>query len=42
MVVLEFDNMEAARRWWNSPEYNAAKKLRHQSAEANVVLLEGL
>ena len=42
MVMLEFDNMESAKRWWNSPEYKEAKKLRHKSAKTNVILLEGL
>jgi uncharacterized protein (DUF1330 family) len=42
MILLEFKDMEAAQRWWNSPEYNAAKKLRHKAATANVVFLEGL
>ena len=42
VVMLEFKNIEEARRWWNSPEYNEAKKLRHKSADTNVVFLEGL
>ena len=42
MILLEFKDMPAARSWWNSPEYNAAKKIRHQAAESNVVFLEGL
>ena len=42
MIVLEFKSMEEARTWWNSPEYNEAKKLRHAAADANVVFLEGL
>jgi uncharacterized protein (DUF1330 family) len=42
MVLLEFKNMIEAKKWWNSEEYNEAKKLRHKAALANVVLLEGL
>lgn len=42
MVIIEFKNTEEARRWWNSPEYSKAKKIRHQAAETNVVLVEGL
>jgi len=41
MILLEFKSMDEARRWWNSPEYNEAKKLRHKAADANVVLLDG-
>ena len=42
MVMLEFRNMKEAKRWWDSPEYAQAKKLRHKAANANVILLEGL
>ncbi len=41
MIVVQFEDTEAARRWWNSPEYTAAKKLRHAAASTNAVLLEG-
>ena len=41
VVMLEFDSAEDAKKWWDSPEYKQAKKLRHASAEANVVLIEG-
>ena len=41
MILLEFKSEEEAKRWWNSPEYAAAKKLRHQAASTNVVLLAG-
>jgi uncharacterized protein (DUF1330 family) len=42
IVILEFKNMEEAKRWWDSPEYSEAKKLRHKSAGTNVVFVEGL
>jgi uncharacterized protein (DUF1330 family) len=42
LVLLEFKNMEEAKRWWDSPEYTEAKKLRHKSAYTNVVFLDGL
>lgn len=42
VVIIEFNTLEEAKRWWNSPEYNAAKKLRHKSADTNVIFLEGL
>jgi uncharacterized protein (DUF1330 family) len=42
LVLLEFEDMAQAKRWWNSPEYNEAKKLRHKAASANVVFFEGL
>lgn len=42
IVVLEFENSEKAKAWWNSPEYNEAKKLRHASAESRMILVEGV
>ena len=42
LVLLEFKSMAEAKRWWNSPEYNEAKKLRHRAASANVIFLEGI
>jgi uncharacterized protein (DUF1330 family) len=42
IVILEFENSERAKAWWNSPEYNDAKKLRHATAESRMVLVEGV
>ena len=42
VVIIEFPDMEQAQRWWSSPEYSAARNVRHQAAEANVVYIEGL
>jgi len=42
VVMLEFENMDSAKKWWNSPEYARAKKLRHAAASTNVVFLEGI
>ena len=39
-VMSEWPSMDAARAFWNSPEYSEAKKLREGVAEAEVVLLE--
>jgi uncharacterized protein (DUF1330 family) len=41
IVVLEFENSERAKAWWNSPEYSDAKKLRHATAESRMILIEG-
>jgi uncharacterized protein (DUF1330 family) len=40
-VVLEFDSVEAARRWYDSAEYQAVIGLRHAAAESNAVILSG-
>lgn len=41
VVVLEFANHAAAKRWWSSPEYEAAKTLRHQAAATRLFVVEG-
>ena len=39
-VLLRFPSLDAARAWWESPEYQAIAPLRHQSARSNVVVLD--
>lgn len=41
LVVLEFDNLERARAWWDSPEYREARDLRHQTATTRMVAIDG-
>ncbi len=40
MVISEWRNKEAALKFWNSPEYAEAKKLREGLAECLVMLIE--
>ena len=40
-VVLEFESVEAARRWYYSPEYEAAKQTRAGAAQGNYIIIEG-
>ncbi len=40
-VVIEFDSVEQARRYYHSPEYQAAKAKRAGAAEGEFVLVEG-
>ena len=42
LVVLEFEDLEAAKRWYASPEYEAAKKLREGAASLRMVAVEGI
>jgi uncharacterized protein (DUF1330 family) len=41
LVVLEFPDLEAAKRWYASPEYEEAKALREGAAKLNMVAVEG-
>ncbi|HEV7132770.1 MAG TPA: DUF1330 domain-containing protein [Gaiellaceae bacterium] len=42
LVVVEFDDLEAAKRFYESPEYQAAIKLREGAARLNMVAVEGV
>ncbi|MBL8103276.1 MAG: DUF1330 domain-containing protein [Anaerolineales bacterium] len=42
LVILEFPSVEQAKTWLNSPEYAPARKLRHQYARTNMVVVDGL
>ena len=42
LVVVEFDDVGAARAWLSSPEYLELKGIRERSANANVILVEGV
>jgi uncharacterized protein (DUF1330 family) len=42
LVVVEFEDLEAAKRFYESEEYQAAKKLREGAASLNMVAVEGL
>lgn len=40
-VMLRFESVEAARRWYDSPENARAKAIRHRTARSSIVLIEG-
>jgi uncharacterized protein (DUF1330 family) len=39
-VLIEFPDMEAARRWYDAPEYQELKALRQEAATSNAVFFE--
>ena len=41
LVVLEFDDLEAAKRWYDSPDYRDARTLREGAATLQMVAVEG-
>ncbi len=41
LVVLEFESMERAKAWYNSPDYADLKKLRQSASNGNVIFAEG-
>ncbi len=42
VVVLRFASMEAAKTWYHSPEYQAAKAEREGAADGQFIVVEGL
>jgi uncharacterized protein (DUF1330 family) len=42
LVVVEFEDLEAAKRFYESPEYQAAIKLREGAANLNMVAVQGV
>jgi uncharacterized protein (DUF1330 family) len=41
-VLLEFPSLDAAKRWWDSPEYEKPKALRQAHSNGRLILLEGV
>lgn len=41
-VVIEFENMDAAERFYHSEDYSAAKAIRLLAAETDLILAEGM
>jgi uncharacterized protein (DUF1330 family) len=42
VVVIEFPSLELAKSWYNSIEYQNAKKLRDGAAEASFYAISGI
>jgi uncharacterized protein (DUF1330 family) len=41
-VIIEFPTVEAARKWYDSPEYEKPKALRIANSNSRLLLLEGV
>ena len=42
IVILEFDDVDRARAWLDSPEYAELKAIRVRSADASVIVVDGV
>ena len=42
LVILEFESVERAKTWLNSPEYAQARALRHKYAKSKMIVVEGI
>ena len=41
LVILEFESVEKAKAWLNSPEYAPGRAMRHKYAKTKMVVVEG-
>ena len=41
-VLIEFPSVEAARKWWDSPEYAKPKAMRRAHSKGRLLMLEGV
>ena len=42
IVVIEFATMEAAQRWYDSPDYRDARTIRAVAAKSRFLVVEGV
>ena len=42
VVILEFDSIDKAKNWLNSPEYREARAMRLQAATSHAIVVEGV
>ena len=42
IVILQFESMERAKEWLNCEEYREPRKMRHATAKANMIVVEGV
>lgn len=42
MAILQFPNMDAVRRWYDSPENQEASKVRQSGAKFRIIAIQGL
>ncbi|WP_373456006.1 DUF1330 domain-containing protein [Tropicibacter sp. Alg240-R139] len=41
-IAIEFDDMTGARKFYESREYSAARLVREQAADTDLMLVDGL
>jgi len=41
IVIMQFESVERAKAWINSPEYSEARALRHKYSVSKAIVVEG-
>ncbi|HKB83897.1 MAG TPA: DUF1330 domain-containing protein [Burkholderiales bacterium] len=42
IVICEFESLKRAREWYDSPEYKPAMDIRQKTADAQIIVVDGL
>jgi uncharacterized protein (DUF1330 family) len=42
VVICEFESLERARQWYESPEYRPAMDIRQKTSVAKIIVVDGL
>jgi uncharacterized protein (DUF1330 family) len=42
LVIPQFESLEQAKKWVNSPEYSEARKMRLATTNSKMVMIEGV
>lgn len=42
LVVVEFESVEQAKKFYDSPEYRAARAARKEAADMNMLVVQGI
>jgi len=40
-VMIQFDSVEQAKRWWDSEEYREARTLRQATSDTRMIVVQG-
>ena len=42
LIVIEFESIDRAKEWWSSETYRTPKQMRQASANAQMIVVEGV
>jgi uncharacterized protein (DUF1330 family) len=42
VVICEFESLERARQWYESPEYRPAMDIRQKTSDAKIIVVDGM
>jgi len=42
LTIIEFESVEKAKAWYDSPEYAPAKQIRQEASRLKILIVEGI